>query len=198
MRKLKTGCVHIYTGDGKGKTTASLGLALRAASSGLSVCMFQFLKAYGTSSENWLEFPNFRVVCLGQMHPMFQPAMASTRGGPGKSPACRSGREVRNKRSEVKLKENILKEIGKIKRVMKTKKYDVIILDELVNCVSEDFISEKDVLRLIKTKPRSMELILTGRRAPKGLIAAADYVTEMKKVKHPFDRGLPCRKGVEY
>jgi cob(I)alamin adenosyltransferase len=173
VRKLNTGCVHVYTGDGKGKTTASLGLALRAASSGLSVCMFQFLKARGSSVENWLEFPNFRVVCLDHAHPMF--------GG-----------------SKRELSAGILKELGKIKRVMKTKKYDVIILDELVNCVSEGFISEKEVLGLIKTRPKSVELVLTGRRAPKGLVAAADYVTKMEKIRHPFDCGLKCRKGIEY
>ena len=191
MRKLKTGCVHIYTGDGKGKTTASLGLALRAASSGLSVCMFQFLKAKGSSSENWLKFPNFRVVCLDQMHPMFQPALAGARGGSGKS-------EVISQKSETKLKKNILKELTKIKRLMKTRKYDVIILDELINCVNEGFVPEKEVAGLIKAKPRLTELVLTGRRAPKGLVVLADYVTKMEKVKHPFDSGLRCRKGIEY
>jgi len=190
MHKLKYGCVHIYTGDGKGKTTASLGLALRAASSGLSVCMFQFLKAKGSSAENWLNFPNFRVVCLGQVHPMFKPALAGTRGGPGKV-------EVRSKKSELQLKKDILRELGKIKRVMKTKKYDVIILDEIVNCVSEGFVSEKEILGIIKARPKSTELVLTGRCAPKGLIAAADYVTKMEKIKHPFDNGLRCRKGIE-
>lgn len=180
MSKLKAGCVHIYTGDGKGKTTASLGLALRAASSGLSVCMFQFLKANGSAVENWLEFPNFRVICLDQIHPIF------------KKP------EVRSKKPEINLKSSISKELGKIKRIMKSKKYDVIILDELINCVSEGFVSEKEVLGIIKAKPRSLELVLTGRRAPKGLVAAADYVTDMKKIKHPFDSGLCCRKGIEY
>ncbi|MCX5679930.1 MAG: cob(I)yrinic acid a,c-diamide adenosyltransferase [Candidatus Omnitrophica bacterium] len=173
MRKLKTGCIHIYTGDGKGKTTASLGIALRAASSGLGVCMFQFLKAHGTSSESWLEFPNFRVVCLGQAHPMF--------GG-----------------SKEKLSSGIRKELAKIKRVMKAKKYDVIILDEVINCVSEGFVKAADLLDLIRSRPKKLELILTGRGAPKELVEAADYVTKLEKVKHPFDNGLHCRKGIEY
>ena len=180
MNKLKTGCVHVYTGDGKGKTTASLGLALRAASSGLRVCMFQFLKAKGSAVENWLEFPNFRIICLDQIHPIF------------KKP------KIRSKKPEIKLKNSILKELGRIKRVMKSKKYDVIILDELINCIGEGFIAEKEVLGLIKVKPRSLELVFTGRRASKGLVAAADYVTSMEKIKHPFDNGLKCRKGIEY
>ena len=173
MRKFKAGCMHIYTGDGKGKTTASLGLGLRAAASGLRVCMFQFLKARGSSADNRLEFPNFRIVCLGEIHPMF--------GG-----------------SKEKVLSGIRKDLRKIKRVMRNKKYDVIILDELVNCVSEGFIPEEEVLGLIKARPKSLELVFTGRNAPKGLIAAADYVTKMEKIKHPFDGGLACRKGIEY
>ena len=191
VRKLKTGCVHIYTGDGKGKTTASLGLGLRAAASGLRVCMFQFLKSKGCSVENWLEFPGFRVICLDQEHPMFQklkvksqPALASVRGGAGKS--------------EIKLKNNILKEMAKVRRIMKSKKYDLIILDELINCLSEGFVEEKYVLGLIKARPKAVEMVLTGRRAPTAIIAAADYVTDMRKVKHPFDNGLQCREGIEY
>lgn len=180
VRKTKTGCVHIYTGDGKGKTTASLGLGIRAAASGLCVCMFQFLKTKGSSSENWLQFPNFRVICLDQTHPMFQKS------------------EARKQKSEDDLKNNILKEIGKIKRVMKSGKYDLVILDELINCVSEGFVNEEDVLRLIKARPKSVELVLTGRKAPKALTDVADYVTDMKKTKHPFDAGLKCRKGIEY
>lgn len=180
MGKLKSGCVHIYTGDGKGKTTASLGLGLRAAASGLRVCMFQFLKPKGSSAENWLKFPNFRVVCLDQTHPMFQKSGAKSR------------------KSVAKLKNNISKEIRKIKRVMRLKKYDLVILDELINCLSEGFVDESDVLGLIKARPKTVELILTGRKAPKALTDVADYVTDMKKVKHPFDDGLKCRRGVEY
>lgn len=195
MSRPKAGYVHIYTGDGKGKTTASLGLALRAASSGLSVCMFQFLKAKGSAVENWLKFPNFRIICLDQIHPIFKKPSPS---GRLRLPFGQASHEVRSKKSEIKLKNSISKEIGKIKRVMKSKKYDVIILDELINCVSEGFIAEKEVLGLIKAKPRSLELVLTGRRAPKGLIGVADYVTDMKKIKHPFDNGLCCRKGIEF
>jgi len=179
MGKLKTGCVHIYTGDGKGKTTASLGLGLRAASSGLRVCMFQFLKARGSSAENRLEFPNFRMVCLDQVHPMFQKT------------------EGRSRKAEIKLRKNILKELTKIKRIMKSRKYDVIILDELINCVSGGFVGEKEVLSIIKARPKTVELVLTGRSAPKALVDAADYVTKMEKIKHPFDGGLRCRKGIE-
>jgi cob(I)alamin adenosyltransferase len=180
MRKLKKGCVHIYTGDGKGKTTASIGLALRAASSGLRVCMFQFLKAPGSSSDNWLDFPNFRIVCLDQAHPLFE-------GVRGKGPGYKR-----------KLTDKIKNEIIKIKRVMKSKKYDMIILDEMVNCVSEGFIDEKEVIGLVRARPKAIELVMTGRGATEALVKEADYVTRLDKVKHPFDRGLGSRKGIEY
>jgi len=181
MTRLKKGLIHIYTGKGKGKTTASLGLALRAVSSGLKVCMFQFLKKHGTSSDGWLEFPNFRIVCLEQEHPMF---LGKVKAG--------------NVNSERKLRDKIKKDLTKIKRVMKTGRYDVIILDEILNCVSGKFLGESEVLGLIKTKPAALELVLTGRGATPGLVSVSDYVTRLDKVKHPFDKGQRARKGIEY
>jgi cob(I)alamin adenosyltransferase len=180
MAKLKKGLVHIYTGKGKGKTTASLGLALRALSSGLKVCMFQFLKKPGTSSENWLEFPNFRIVCLDQEHPMF------------------SGIRSKGERLNRPLAKKIKIDLVKIKQIMRTGKYDVIILDEILNCVSEKFLEEAEVLTLVKAKPARVELVLTGRGATSGIISVSDYVTRLDKVKHPFDKGEPARKGIEY
>jgi cob(I)alamin adenosyltransferase len=180
MAKLKKGLIHIYTGKGKGKTTASLGLALRAVSSGLKVCMFQFLKKRGTSSDGWLEFPNFRIVCLNQEHPIF------------------SGSRTNIIRPLRKLSGKIKKDLLKIKRIMRTGKYDVIILDEILNCVSERFIEETEVLRLLKAKPAPVEIVLTGRGATSGLVSVSDYVTRLDKVKHPFDRGQGARKGIEY
>jgi len=193
MAKLKKGLVHIYTGKGKGKTTASLGLALRAVSSGLKVCMFQFLKKHGTSSEGWLEFPNFRIVCLDQEHPMFSGFVGQ---GAGRRNKPANKREAN--RSNKQLAKNIKKDLMKIKRVMKTGRYDVIILDEILNCVSEKFLGESEALKLIRTKPEALELVLTGRGATPGLVALSDYVTRLDKVKHPFDRGQRARKGIEY
>ena len=188
MAKLKKGLVHIYTGKGKGKTTASLGLALRAVSSGLKVCMFQFLKKRGTSSENWLEFPNFRIVCLNQEHPMFS--------GIRVTPFFRAGQKGAGVSQS--LAKKIKKDLAKIKQVMRTGKYDVIILDEILNCVSQKFLNEAEVLRLIKAKPARVELVLTGRGATSRLVAASDYATRLDKVKHPFDKGERARKGIEY
>jgi len=172
--RLKHGYTHIYTGCGKGKTSAVMGLGMRAALSGFKVCMFQFLKKKRTSAENNLSMPNFKAVCFDEAHPLFKKCIAK------------------------KLKKRIMSDIGKAKRVMESKRYDVIILDEIVNCVSCAFIKEDAVLDLIKAKPKRVELVLTGRNATGRLIAAADYVTRLDKVKHPFDKGVRARRGIEY
>lgn len=180
MKKLKEGRIHIYTGAGKGKTTASMGLALRAASNGLKVCMFQFLKKKDTSCENNLSVTNFKVVCLNEIHPMFLEAR-------GRTKAVVAG-----------LKKKILNDLKKVKTAIRSGRYDVVILDEIINCVSQEFLEEGVVLDLIKAKPKNVELVLTGRSASKRLIGSADYVTRLAKVKHPFDGGLLARRGIEY
>jgi len=211
MAKMKKGLVHIYTGKGKGKTTASLGLALRAVSSGLKVCMFQFLKKHGASSDGWLEFSNFRIVCLDQEHPMFRLGhflklkqarkdldMLEFREMPGHPAPSARDKVNKDKGLSQSLCKKIKKDLMKIKRVMKTGRYDVIILDEILNCVSEKFLGESDVMELVKKKPAALELVLTGRGATPGLVRVSDYVTRLDKVKHPFDKGQRARKGIEY
>lgn len=180
QKPLKIGKIHIYTGSGKGKTTACLGLGLRAASAGLRVCVFQFLKKRGTSAEAGLKHPRFKVVCFDEAHPLF--AGAGGRGqGAGK-----------------KLKKEILRDIKKAKKALKSGRYDVVMLDEIINCVSGRFVPQKAVLELVRAKPKCVELILTGRGATRRLIACADYVSHIKKIKHPFDKGLLARRGIEY
>lgn len=178
--KAKRGYVHIYTGSGKGKTTAALGLGLRAACAGLRVCIFQFLKAKGTSCEDRSTVPNLEFVCLNEKHPLF----AGKRGGDS---------AVRKR-----LAKKIRADIAKVRTAIKSGQYDLIVLDEIVNCVSEGFLSEAAVIDIIAKKPRALELVLTGRGATDGLIGATDYVTEIDKVKHPFDMGLAARRGIEY
>ena len=172
-KKINEGKVHIYTGSGKGKTTACLGLGLRAASAGLRVCVFQFLKKRGTSAEVRLKHPRFKVVCFNHVHPLF--------GG-----------------DREKIKKEILRDIKKAKKALKSGRYDVVMLDEIINCVSGRFLPQKAVLELVRSKPKCVELILTGRGATKRLIACADYVSHIEKVKHPFDKGLLARHGIEY
>lgn len=178
MAKLKKGLVHIYTGEGKGKTTAAIGLGIRAAGCNYRVCMFQFLKDK--------KFPcgegdiikrlgnNFKFKRFDITHPMFK------------------------KRSVIEIEVCLKKAIGEVKKVIQGKRFDVVVLDEILVCVSQGFVSEDVILKIIKSKPDEIELVLTGRGATQRLIEHADYVTYMKDVKHPLRVGIKARKGIEF
>ncbi len=156
-----------------------MGLGLRAASQGLRVVMFQFLKKRGSAIENHINLKNFKVICFDQVHPMF---------------TCRKSR----KGEESKGGMSVSKDFNKANHEILSGRYDLVIMDEVVNCVSGDFLDERLVIELIAAKPRSGELVLTGRGMTSGLRRAADYVTIMKKDKHPFDKGVCARRGIEY
>jgi len=183
MKRLEKGLVHIYTGNGKGKTTAAFGLGMRAVGGGLRVICFQFLKGKGQSygelkAANSLG-PKFDVVTLGTTHPYFLP------------PAERS-------KARYDLKKSTRLAMGTIKKVMASQRYELIILDEIVTALRDGFVDLKSVLDLIESKPKGIEIVLTGRGAPKGLIKRADYVTEMRNIKHPYEKGIKARRGVEF
>ena len=100
--------------------------------------------------------------------------------------------------SEDVLKKKILEDLKKVKTAIKSRRYDVVILDEAINCVSGKFLEEIKILDLIKAKPKCVELVLTGRGLGRKLASRADYVTRFDKVKHPFDKGIPARRGIEF
>jgi cob(I)alamin adenosyltransferase len=170
------GMIHVYTGDGKGKTTASIGLGLRATGHGYRVLMIQFMKGqinYG-ELEAVKNLPNFDIVQFGRADFVDK-----------KNPA-----EI-----DVKLARDGLEFTRK---AMNERKYDVLILDEINVAVEWNLIGVKDVCDLLESKPDHMEIILTGRHAPQSFIDIADTVTEMKEVKHPFTKGVLARKGIEH
>ena len=172
------GLVHIYTGEGKGKTTAALGLALRAVGCGRKVCVVQFFKdkkfPCGEADAIKRFGRNFKFKRFDITHPMF--AETNVTG----------------------LKRRLEKAIDEVARTLKSGNFDVIILDEILVGVSQGFVDEAAVLKIIKTRPKKTELVLTGRGATGKLIACADYVTCMKDVKHPFFKGVRARKGIEF
>lgn len=168
------GYIQIYTGNGKGKTTASLGLALRASCDGERVFMLQFLKGQDYAELKAPEYlPNFTMKQFGLPHFVF--------GNPSE-----------------KDKELAREGLAQAEEVMTSGDYDLVILDELNNAVTMDLIDEEDVLALMDKKPDQVELVITGRYAPKSMIEKADLVTEMKEIKHYFHEGVPARKGIEY
>ncbi len=168
-------CVQIYTGDGKGKTTAAMGLALRALGRGWKVLLIQFLKPPGGSGETGVR--------LGL--PGFESMQFGGRAFVRSVPPDRADREC----AALGLMA-VEKRMGE--------EWDMIILDEILQAVSLGLIEEEKVLGLIRTRPESVELVLTGRGATAALIAAADLVTEMIAVKHPYGKGMPARSGIEY
>jgi len=176
MPKLEKGLVQVYTGDGKGKTTAAFGLALRAIGRGLKVYIIQFIKGGFDYGELYVvdKLPNITLKAFG-------------RG--------RFVTELPPPEEDVKLAEEALELAEK---VVKSGEHDVVILDEINVALHLKLISLERVLELIKNKPEHVELILTGRYAPKEIIDVADLVTEMREVKHPYRSGYQARKGIEF
>ena len=175
--KLKQGLIQVYTGEGKGKTTAALGLAMRAAGTGLNVCVIQFIKGYKNigelkSAKNLGE--NLQII-------QFHDDRARTIGQP-----------------QTIHKVAAQKALKYVQKIIKEAKHDLVILDEINNALFYKLIPVKKVLEILDSKPTKMELVLTGRNAPAEILEKAHLVTEMKKIKHPFDNGINARKGIEY
>jgi cob(I)alamin adenosyltransferase len=179
---LEKGLVEIYTGDGKGKTTAAFGLALRAAGQGNKVLIYQFLKPaslnVGERFALKLGAVRIRVESLDVEWNM---------KGSARDPEKTA--EVRAAIADV---------LDRIGETAEKRFYDVIILDEIVYCVSEGLARLEDIKRVVERKDAAVELVLTGRGASDELLELADLVTEMRKVKHPFDKGVQARRGIEF
>jgi cob(I)alamin adenosyltransferase len=173
---LEVGLVQVYTGGGKGKTTAALGTALRACGQGLSVWMMQFLKGGRESGERKIaaSLPGLTLARCGC--PSF---VQSGR------PSDEDVREAREGWVEAE-------------RAVRSSAYDVVILDEINVAVHCGLISADEVVRLIEAKPRNVELVLTGRDARPEVLERADLVSEVVERKHPYRRGISARRGIEY
>lgn len=179
---LEKGLVQVYTGDGKGKTTAAFGLALRAAGQGNNVLIYQFLKpsTLEPGERLALEGGSIRI----RVEALETPWNLSTSLG--------SEQDTARARAAIK------DALARLTRMAAERSCDVLILDEIVFCLSRGLADFEDIRRLIEQKDATVELVLTGRGATPELIALADLVTEMKKVKHPFDKGVPARRGIDY
>jgi len=172
------GLIHVYTGKGKGKTTAAIGLACRGRGHGFRVCYICFHKEpkkWGYGEHRILKKLGVGVKGFAKRHPHFFKDI--------------SAQEVRKE---------CLKGLEFIKKIFQENKYDILILDEILISLRDGFLKEEEVLDILNSKPKNLELVLTGRGATEKIIGKADLVSEIKKIKHPYDRGIQRRKGIEY
>jgi cob(I)alamin adenosyltransferase len=179
---LEKGLVQIYTGDGKGKTTAAFGLALRAAGQGHKVLIYQFLKP--SSLEIGERFAlqsgtvRIRVESLDVLWDM--------------------AKSFDDKKQVAQTKAAIRQALDRLAQTAEKRFYDLLILDEIVFCLSKGLAKLEDIKNIIDKRDPAVEIVLTGRGATDELIAMADLVTEMKNIKHPFDKGIGARRGIEF
>ena len=175
----KNGLTIVYTGKGKGKTTAALGIALRATGYKKKICMIQFIKGswhYGEMESSKRLEPEFEMVAIGK-------------GFVG----------IIDDKSPKEDHQKVAIEAIKISNEkIQSGKYDIIILDEINYAVNLNLISLEDVLELIKSKPENVDLVLTGNYAKEEVIEAADLVTEMREIKHPFQKGIKAKEGIDF
>ena len=174
---MKQSCIHIYCGDGKGKSTAAMGLALRAAGSGEKVLVTQFLKD-GTSSELKIlrEIPGVQVLTCDKKFGFFWNMTEKE-----KVQAKNAYEELFEKAVQTVRQENIF----------------LLVMDEFIAAYNHGMIDQKKALAFLKEKPENLEVVLTSRDPAPELVELADYVSEIHKKKHPFDQGLPARRGIE-
>lgn len=186
----RLGLIHVYTGDGKGKTSMALGVALRASGHDLSVYIIQFLKGGGYAGEYLVmdKLPNFYVKQFGQKCPWSEKKKSGDLDC-GSCRFCFSVFEEDKKRAEQAL--------DHAERILKGGRYDIVVLDEINVAMSKKMIPVKRVVDMIKNKSKNVEVILTGRNVPKSIAEIADYMTVVTSKKHPFSKGMTARTGIE-
>jgi cob(I)alamin adenosyltransferase len=195
--ELKTGLVQVYTGNGKGKTTAALGLALRAVGHGFRVLVVQFLKGSTFTGEIYSAQRLYPLLEVMQFGRNCQHASLIKEGfmdcvGCGQCFVSKTGATELDK-------QKVTIAYRYVEEVMQAGAADIIVLDEIFHAMRQGLLTVGDVLGLIRQKPSKVELILTGRGAPEEIIEAADLVTEMREIKHPLaTRKIAGRRGIEY
>ncbi|MFL6310046.1 MAG: cob(I)yrinic acid a,c-diamide adenosyltransferase [Nitrososphaera sp.] len=175
----ENGLVIVYTGKGKGKTTAALGIVMRAVGHGFKVCMIQFIKGewyYGELTSSKRLEPEFEMIAAG-------------RGFVG---IIDDDHPIEDHQTAAK------EAIAVAKQKISSGIYDIMILDEVNYAIKLNLISLQDILDIIASRPKKTSLILTGNYVPEAIMAAADLVTEMTEIKHPYQRGIKAMKGIDF
>lgn len=174
---MKQGLIEVYCGDGKGKTTAALGLILRASGRGLKVILCQFLKGWETGELKTLPLlPGVEVY---------------------RAPGITKFSFQMNAEEKARVRKDHDALLAKIVALCTEKKADVLVLDEALGACSTGLLNEDKLLQFLKAKPAGLEVVLTGRNPSAAILEAADYVSEICKRKHPYDKGITARDGIE-
>jgi len=173
------GLVHIYTGNGKGKTTAALGLGIRAVGRNFKVLMVQFLKGSDTGEINSIKRlePDF-IIKRGTTIKKFTWDMND------------------DEKKQLALEQEKL--LNYVRDELSSGKWQLVILDEIIGAVAMGFVPVNELCDIIKGKPESLELVMTGRDVPDDLVELADYVSEINPLKHPMEKGINARRGIEF
>jgi cob(I)alamin adenosyltransferase len=169
----RLGLVHVYTGDGKGKTTAALGMCARAVGHGYSALIVQFMKTGGTYGENFLRLPGLTVVPSGHDCLVFSKEITP---------------QDRDKAAEG---------LALARQALVQGKYDIVVLDEVNVAIKFGLLRTEDVVDAVRSRCEGVEVVLTGRYAPPELLDLADYISEMRAVRHPYSKGVLSRQGVD-
>jgi cob(I)alamin adenosyltransferase len=172
------GLIQVYTGDGKGKSTAAIGQAVRAASHGFKVGFVSFFKdpeVFGYGEYKSLRKLGIKTFLFAKRHPHFY-------------------REI----DLDEVRHECCNGLEFIKGLFQDQSWDMLVLDEIDIAMRDGFLKEEEVLSLLEAKPERLELVLTGRGATRRIMEKADLVSEVKEVKHPYDQGIKSRKGIEY
>lgn len=172
------GLVHLYFGDGKGKTTAAIGLGIRACGYGKNVLFVQFLKNFNTGEILAIDKINIGFKIL-------------------KCEPVKKFVSKMNEEEKLKTFTNQHEMFVNAIELIRNEQVDVVIFDELIDALNLGIISKNEISDLIKTKPPHLEIVITGHNPENNLFELFDYITEMKKVKHPYDKGIKARKGIE-
>ena len=167
------GLVHVYTGDGKGKTTAALGMCARAVGHGYRALIVQFMKTAGTYGEKFLTLPGLDVVASGHDCLVFSNEITQA---------------DRDKAADG---------MRLASEALRSGNYRIVVLDEVSVAIKFGLVDVHDVVRAIKERHKGVEAVVTGRYAPHELLDMADYVSEIKAIKHPYQKGITSRKGVD-
>lgn len=174
---MKKGLLHVYCGDGKGKTTCAIGLAVRCAGAGGKVLLFQFLKRDTSSERKSLEKMNSIVLMPGYEKMKFTFKMTETEKQDAITFYKRKMQEIQQKVEE--------------------EEYDLLILDEAIGAVNAGMLEENELCTFLENRPNGLEVVLTGRDPSNRILDLADYISNIQKIRHPFDKGIPARRMIE-